>query len=326
VRIFKDNKCTFFKVYEQFKSLASHLIFQILAKPRHWFILVLLALIWGSSFILIKRGLFDSGGQELFTGSQVGALRVVIAALFMLPLAIPKMKLLRNGRWKFFLAVGLFGNAIPAFLFANAQTHIPSALAGMLNAMVPIFSMLIAVFIFHVKVKWTQVLGIFLGLFSAAGILLAAGGFQGVDIHPGYSLLVVLATLCYAISLNVIKQFLQDEPAVAITGLALVLVSPLGILVLLSTDFAERLSHLDGALKGLGAVTLLAVFGTALALILFNRLVQQTNTLFASSVTYLIPLVAVLWGVFDGEFINETQVLCGVAMLFGIVLINRRKK
>lgn len=288
--------------------------------------LILLALIWGSSFILIKRGLFAANGERLFTDAQVGAMRIVIAALVMIPLALPKLRLLRNKRWLYFLGVGLFGNAIPAFLFAKAQTNIPSALAGMLNALVPVFSMLIAVFIFHVQVRKTQVMGIFLGLVSATGIMWASGGLSGQDIHLGYALLVVAATLCYAISLNLIKQFLQNEPAVAITGLALILVSPLGIMVLAGTDFAERLSQMDGALQGLGAVAVLAIFGTALALILFNKLVQDTNTLFASSVTYLIPLVAVLWGLFDGERINAIQIGFGASMLFGIVLINRKKK
>lgn len=297
-----------------------------MANAKQWLTLIGLAIIWGSSFILIKRGLFDINGEELFTGVQVGAMRIVFAGLFMLPFALRKLKLLRRGMLKYFFAVGLFGNAIPAFLFATAQTHIPSALAGMLNAMVPIFSLLIAVFIFHVKVKWIQVAGILLGLFSAAGILLAAGDFRSESIHMGYAMLVVAATLCYAISLNIIKQFLQNEPAIAITGLALLLVSPAGVVILLSTDFTERAIHAEGALVGLGAVALLAVLGTALALILFNKLVQETNTLFASSVTYLIPLVAVMWGVLDGEEIKLIQVLCGVLMLAGIVMINQRQK
>ncbi|MFN2422297.1 MAG: DMT family transporter [Cryomorphaceae bacterium] len=282
-----------------------------------------LATIWGSSFILIKRGLFSGNGEELFTDFQVGAMRILFAALFMMPLALWRWKLLRGGRWKYFLAVGLFGNTLPAFLFAKAQTHIPSALAGMLNALVPVFSVLIAVFIFHVKVKPAQWAGIFIGLFSAAGILLAAGDFDAKPIHLGYASLVVAATLCYAISLNFIKQFLQKESAVAITGLALILVSPIGAAVLLYTDFAHRVTEYDGALYGLGAIAVLAVVGTALALILFNKLVQETDTVFASSVTYLVPLVAVLWGVFDGETIGAVQVICGVTMLGGIMLINR---
>ncbi len=252
-------------------------------------------------------------------------MRIVIAALFMLPLVLRKFKLLQNGRWKFFLAVGLFGNAIPAFLFAKAQTHIPSALAGMLNALVPIFSMLIAVFVFSVRVSAIQVAGIFLGLFAASGILLASGGLAGAQIDVGWSALVVLATLCYAISLNVIKQFFQRESVIAITGLALVLVSPIGFVVLALTDFAERLQESESYAQALLAVSALAIFGTALALILFNKLVQETNTLFASSVTYLIPLVAVLWGLLDGEEVNAVQIGCGLVMLMGIMMINKKK-
>lgn len=262
----------------------------------------------------------------MFSDFQVGALRIFIAAIFMIPLIIKKTHLLRGGRWKYFLAVGLFGNTLPAFFFATAQTQIPSAVAGMLNALVPVFSVLIAVFIFHVRVSGMQWTGIFLGLISAAGILWAAGDFDKGAVHMGYAGLVVLATLCYAISLNIIKQFLQNEPAAAITGLALVMVSPIGAGVLLYTDFPHTLATAEGGWTGLGAVAMLAILGTALALILFNKLVQETSAVFASSVTYLIPLVAVLWGVFDGERFTLTQTLFGAAMLFGIVLINRGKK
>jgi len=286
--------------------------------------LCVLASIWGSSFILIKRGLFSVDGTVLFTDFQVGAMRILFAALFMMPIAAWRWKLLRGGRWKYFLAVGLFGNTLPAFLFATAQTHIPSALAGMLNALVPVFSVLIAVFVFHVKVKPLQWTGIFIGLLAAAGILLAAGDFDDRPIHLGYASLVVAATMCYAISLNVIKQFLQKESAVAITGLALILVSPIGAGVLMFTDFSYRVTEYDGAFFGLGAIALLGVLGTALALILFNKLVQETDPVFASSVTYLIPLVAVLWGVFDGESIESIQIVCGAVMLGGIMLINRK--
>lgn len=297
-----------------------------MAQPRHWLMLVLLASVWGSSFILIKRGLFTDNGEVLFTDFQVGALRIFIAALFMFPLVLKKTHLLREGRWKYFLAVGLFGNTLPAFFFATAQTEIPSAVAGMLNALVPVFSVLIAVFIFRVRVSGLQWSGIFLGLISAAGILWAAGDFDKGAVHMGYAGLIVLATLCYATSLNIIKQYLQNEPAVAITGLALILVSPIGVGVLLYTDFTHTLQTAEGVWTGLGAVAVLAVFGTGLALILFNKLVQETDAVFASSVTYLIPLVAVLWGIFDGEQFTLTQGLFGGAMLFGLVLINRGKK
>ncbi len=243
----------------------------------------------------MKRGLFAEDHTALFSGTQVGAMRIVIAALFMAPIALRRTKLLKNGKMKYFLAIGLFGNAIPAFLFATAQTKIPSALAGMLNALVPIFSLLIAVFVFKVKVRNWQIGGIAIGILATIGLVWGSGQLAGADINLGYAMLVVLATLCYAISLNVMKQFLQNDPAVAITSLALLLVSPIGFAVLFSTDFVDKMTYLPGAWYGFAAIAVLAILGTALALVLFNKLVQDTNTLFASSVTYLIPIVAIFW-------------------------------
>jgi drug/metabolite transporter (DMT)-like permease len=293
------------------------------ANFKHWLLLILIASIWGSSFILIKHGLFGSDGAELFTPLQVGGMRIVMAALFMVPIVARKTGVLKNGKLKYLLAVGIFGNGIPAFLFAMAQTEIPSALAGMLNSLVPVFSMLIALAVFGVKIRFLQVVGVAVGLASAVGLILSSGGFQGAEIDPLYALLVVLATVCYAISLNVIKQFLQEESSVAITGMALILVSPAGVAILLGSDFFTRVTEYPDALPGLGAIAILAIIGTALALIFFNRLVQETNTVFAASVTYLIPLVAILWGLADGENLNWFQAGCGLTMLGGIFLINR---
>ncbi len=295
-----------------------------MATARQWLILILIAGIWGSSFILIKRGLYGPEGGELFTNLQVGSLRIIIAAIVMLPFVFKNTNLLKNGRLKFYLIVGLCGNALPAFLFATAQTHIPSALAGMLNTLVPLFSLIIAFFVFKVKVRNGQVIGIGLGLISAAGLLLNSDSvLEDID-NLWYALLVVGATLCYAISLNIIKQFLQDEKPVAITGLSLVLVSPVGFAILLSTDFFHRLTTYDGAYYGLGAVSILAILGTAIALILFNRLVQETNTVFASSVTYLIPVFAIFWGFADGETLRMLQIIFAATMVAGIYLINRK--
>jgi drug/metabolite transporter (DMT)-like permease len=120
------------------------------------------------------------------------------------------------------------------------------------------------------------------------------------------------------------KQFLQNEPAVAITSLALLLVSPIGFWVLFSGDFLWKMQHLPGAWQGFGAIALLAILGTAIALVLFNKLVQDTNTLFASSVTYLIPIVAIGWGLADGERVSLLQGFCAATMLASIILINKR--
>ena len=295
-----------------------------MATLRQWLTLLLIAGIWGSSFILIKRGLYGPEGGELFTNLQVGSLRIVIAAIVMLPFVFRNTSLLKAGKLKFYLVVGLCGNALPAFLFATAQTHIPSALAGMLNTLVPLFSLVIAFFVFHVRVRIGQIVGIALGLISAAGLLLKSSSVLENTNNIWYALLVVGATICYAISLNIIKQFLQEEPPVAITGLSLVLVSPIGFAILFSTDFVHRLTTFEGAYYGLGAVSILAVLGTAIALILFNRLVQETNTVFASSVTYLVPVFAILWGLGDGETLEVLQLIFAGTMVAGIYLINRK--
>lgn len=293
------------------------------AELRHWAMLFLTAAIWGSSFILIKHGLFTADGLELFTSLQVGAMRILFAALFMLPFVYKRFQTLKNGKFKYLLAVGVFGNGIPSFLFAIAQTEIPSALAGMLNALVPIFSMLIGLAVFGVRIKLLQAVGVLIGLGSAVGIILSTSQIDGNDINVWYALLVVGATICYGISLNVIKQYLQNESAVSITGLALVLVSPVGLVVLMSTDFFSRVNSIEGAWTGIGAMSILAILGTAIALMVFNKMVKETSTIFASSVTYLIPFIAIIWGLADGETLVVTQVGCAFTMLGGIFLINR---
>lgn len=293
------------------------------ADLRHWGMLFFTAAIWGSSFILIKRGLFTADGQQLFTPIQVGAMRILFAAMFMIPFVYRRFHTLNNGKFKYMLAVGVFGNGIPAFLFALAQTEIPSALAGMLNALVPIFSMLIGFAVFGVRIRFLQATGVLIGLGSAIGLILSTGGIAGSNINIWYALLIVGATICYAISLNIIKQYLQEESAIAITGLALVLVSPVGLIILLSTDFISKTNSVDGAWAGIGALSILAILGTAIALMVFNKMVKETSTIFASSVTYLVPLIAIFWGLADGETLAASQVACAITMLGGIFLINR---
>lgn len=293
------------------------------ASIRHWLILVLLAAVWGSSFILIKRGLYTDDGSMLYTPAQVGALRITIAGLFLLPLALRNLQKLKFGKFRIFLLAGLCGNALPAFLFALAQTKIPSSLSGMLNSTVPLFSLLMAYFVFHVKIRSSQWLGMLIGLGAAIGLLSFGESVTGDNLNIWYASLILVATFLYAVNLNIIKHYLSEHSALAITSLSLMMVAPIGIITLSFTDIDSTLTTNPSALAGLGYITILAIGGTALALILFNRLVQETNTLFASTVTYLLPIVAVVWGVFDGETVNAEQVCCVGCMLLGVWLINR---
>ncbi len=289
---------------------------------RHWqwLLLVFLAFVWGSSFILMKKALLT------FTDVQVGAFRMFVAFAVLLPYIIPNLKHLKGKAIFAFIAVGLFGNGIPAFLFAKAQTVVDSALAGMLNSLVALFTLLLGLVFFKIKTHWLQIAGVTLGLVGAIALILAsAGGVNGPGENWAYSLLIVLASFCYAISVNVIKQHLQGYGAGAITGLALLFVGPItGIYVFGFTDFTDRLVNAE-AYTHLGYLILLAVVGTALAVLLFNMLISKTTALFASAVTYLIPGVAMFWGVLDGESIGWQQLLGIGVILLGIRLIREKK-
>lgn len=284
-----------------------------------------LSLIWGSSFILMKHALYSFQGDELYSPLQVGCMRMFIAAMALLPFTAKHLKLLFGKDAKWFVMVGVFGNAIPAMLFPTSETHISSALAGMLNALTPIFTLLIGMAIFRRRPLPWQTGGILVGLVGAV-LLVSTGGvaFGNAGSWP-FALLVVIACLCYGISLNVIQQHLTQYPSVLITGIALLMVGPvLGIYLVSGTDFISKLSTLPGAKAGLGFATILAVGGTAGALVLYNQLIKKSGVLLASSVTYVIPFVAIGWGLLDGESITGLQIMAGVVTLSGIWLINRK--
>ena len=281
----------------------------------NWSIVLTLAFIWGSSFILMKRGL------EVFSYTQVADLRLGLAWISLLPFVWSQFKKTPIHFWIPLAIVGLFGNAIPAFLFTKAQTQLDSSLTGILNALVPLFTLIIAVFVFKTKVKLHNIFGILIGLAGAIW-LIAGDGVAIQNIH--YAWFVVIATVCYAISLNTIKNYLQEMRPIDIAGLAFLFVGPLMIIHLFTTDFIEIMITNDHACSALGYVFILATFGTSIALVIFNKLLARTTAIFASSVTYLIPIFAIMWGIFDGEHIT-LQYIFGTAIIFaGIFLVNKQ--
>lgn len=281
----------------------------------NWSIVLTLAFIWGSSFILMKRGL------EVFSYTQVADLRLGLAWISLLPFVWNKFKKTPRHFWIPLAIVGLFGNAIPAFLFTKAQTQLDSSLTGILNALVPLFTLIIAVFVFKTKVKLHNIFGILIGLAGAIW-LIAGDGVAIQNIH--YAWFVVIATVCYAISLNTIKNYLQEMRPIDIAGLAFLFVGPLMIIHLFTSDFIEIMITNDQACSALGYVFILATFGTSIALVIFNKLLARTTAIFASSVTYLIPIFAIMWGIFDGEHIT-LQYIFGTAIIFaGIFLVNKQ--
>jgi drug/metabolite transporter (DMT)-like permease len=284
-----------------------------------WVLLIILALIWGSSFILIKKGLVGLAAEE------VGSLRIVAAALFLFPSALKRFKTIDKKQIPFYISVGLLGSLVPSFLFATAQTQLASAITGVLNGLVPIFTILMALFILKQKQEPKVFIGVFVGFIGTA-ILISAGEGSSFSGFNAYALLVVLATICYAANLNLIKHKLNAVHAVTVTSVSMLLVLPIAAVHLFGfTDFVPKLMNVEGAGLATFYICILGIMGTAIALIIFNKVLQMTTPLFASSVTYIIPIVAVVWGVIDGEKLYLLHYVGMVAVGIGVYIANRNR-
>lgn len=281
-----------------------------------WLILIILALVWGSSFILIKRGL------ESFSPGEVGALRVVITWLFLVPFAAKRLKGIPLNQWRVLLAVGMVGSLIPAFLFSAAQRGIDSSLAGILNSLTPLFTLIVSIVFFKSRPKWFNITGVIIGLAGAIG-LVSVSGTGNFTVNMGYAILIIIAAICYAVNVNIVKAFLQGVDPVAITALSFFTVGPMAAIYLFGfTPFASGIENNPESWKGLGYIAILAIAGTGLALMLFNRLIQMSSAVFASSVTYFIPVIALLWGIADGEKFRPGFLLWVMLVITGVLLVN----
>ncbi|RMG55386.1 MAG: EamA family transporter [Bacteroidetes bacterium] len=285
-----------------------------------WGLFLFLALVWGSSFILMKRGL------EVFTPLQVAALRLVIAGGVLFPLVWNKARRLSRREWTAALTVGLVGNAIPAFLFPLAETQINSATAGILNALSPLFVLVLGLSFFGARFSGRQTLGVLIGFAGALVLVLGGQGPISTGGRVGYALLVVLATVGYGLSTNLMKRYLNETPALLASGFALFGASLPYLLYLIFFSGLGKTMAQPGAWMSLSYIAILGAVGTAAALIVFYRLVQLTDPIFSSSVTYLIPLVALGWGLLDGERLEPLQFVGMAVILAGVYLANRKGK
>lgn len=269
--------------------------------------------------------MFFDANQTVFSAMQVAAMRIVIAALVLLPFVHHKIiETINNGLWKPIVVTGIFGNGIPAFLFTYAQTKIDSSLAGMLNALTPIFTVLIAFAIFKTRFTTLQIAGLSLAFLGAIGMLLFKEkqlDFENLE----YGLLIVLATFFYGVSVNTIKNYLTHLKPVHAAGLAFNSVLIPALIVLLFSGADEVFISNPHALGSFGAIVLLAVVGTAFAVVLYNKLINISSVIFASSVTYLIPIFALFWGWFFGESITWLRLSFMAVVLFGVFLINKKR-
>ena len=292
--------------------------------PMAWVLLLVLACIWGTSFILMKKGLV------VFSALELGAIRVSVAALLLLPFALRHVGSVARSRFKWLALSGVAGTLLPAFLFAYAETKLASGLAGVLNALTAVFTLLVGALLFGQRLTGARVLGIALGLVGTV-VMLRLGG-SGGDATPAgegnawYGLYILAATIGYGLSVNVIKHKLSGLTPVAVTSLLLLLIGgPALSFLLVATDFVHKLTTAPGAWTAFGYIALLATMSTAVAMILFNKLIQQSTALFASSSTYLIPIVALALGALDGEAFNLWHFV-GMAVILGGVLVIHRAK
>lgn len=282
-----------------------------------WSLLIVLSLIWGTSFILIKKGLL------VLTSGEVGALRIVAASIFLSPIALKNVNKISRKDWKLLFLVGVISIFIPAFLFAIAQTKLNSSLTGVFNALTPLWVLLIGAMFFRQTMKWNHVVGAALG-FIGSIMLILSGSDGSFDKINYYALYVIAATILYGINLNIVKNYMGHLKATALTSVSVLLVGPFALIYLfLFTDYSAKLNVVPDFWLATFYIVLLGVMSTAVALVMFNKLVQMTTPIFTSTVTYIIPVVAIGWGVLDGESLFIMHYVGISIILGGIYLVNR---
>ena len=280
-----------------------------------WLVFALLAIVWGSSFILMKEGL------KAFNPYQVASLRMLFAGIILLPFAYKAIKRIPKNKLGLVIFSGILGNFIPAYLFCIAETQIDSSLAGILNSLTPMFTIIVGVLFFKVQTSMVKVLGMIIG-FIGLSILLGSG--KDVSFHNlSFASLVILATLLYGINVNILSRYMQQLGSLNVASIAFAFLMIPSICVLYFTGYFNTDFGSPIVLRALAATSVLGIIGTSVATILFYYLVKQAGMLFGSMVTYGIPVVAVAWGIWDGESLNLIQIGCLGLILFGVYIVNR---
>lgn len=287
-------------------------------KKLRWIYLIILSLIWGSSFILMKKALIG------LTPIQVGALRILITAVFLLLIGFNRLLKIEKRHWKYLTLNALLGSFFPVFLFSFALQKMDSSIASILNALTPLNTLLFGAMVFGFIFKRRQLTGVLIGFVGTVMLIL-----EGAQIHPNQEYLymgfVIIASVGYAFNVNIIKKYLQDLDALSITvGIFTILIVP-SFMVLWFSGFFQSFEINAISAPSLMYVSILAVAGTGIATIIFNRLIQLSTPVFSSSVTYLIPIVAITWGILDGERISFLQFFSGFVILVGVYLANKAK-
>ena len=284
-----------------------------------WILLIGLSVIWGSSFILIKKSL------EHFNPYEVGAVRVLISGLVLMPYAVSKIKQFPRKHLKWLIIAAVSGNFIQMFLFPIAETQITSSIAGIINSMMPIFVIIVGSLVWKFSTTKRQLIGVLISFIGACILALGGGGSGELKIIP--ILLLLLATLMYAISTTTVKSRLHEVPATIMSAFvfSFVLLFP-SLVVLVLSGFFRDFEMNQGTLQGLGFVAMLSVFGTGLAMMMNYKLLSTSTPLFASTVTLLMPIVAIIWRILDGEKLTAVQAIGAIIILAGLIFLRSKPK
>tara|TARA_Y200000002_G_scaffold319030_1_gene278212 strand:- start:1371 stop:2249 length:879 start_codon:yes stop_codon:yes gene_type:complete len=288
-------------------------------KLNKWFYLIALSLIWGSSFILIKKALV---GLE---ASQLGSLRIIFSSIFIFLIAWKNIFTIKKIEWKWITISAFLGSFFPAFLFAFAEKEIDSSVASIINSIVPLNTLILGMIIFKIESTKRQIIGVLVGFFGTY-LLISSGLKLNPDQNYNYAGLVILCSFLYALNVNIIKKYLQHLSALTITvGHFTAIILP-AVLVFLFSDFEFSSLEKDEVKTSIFYVFILALFGTALAKIIFNKLIKISSPVFASSVTYSMLIVSIFWGTVDGEKFSIYQLLATLIIVFGVILTNKKAK
>ena len=284
-------------------------------------ILCVLGIIWGSSFILMKKAL------TTYPPIEITLYRIFIVFLVFFPLGIKSFFKIKKKTGFVLLLSAIIGSVIPYFLFIKAQTKIDSSLNGILNSITPLFTLLFGVVLFKQKTNFRSVIGVIVGLIGATSLILLSTGENIFSSSILYALFPVLGSACYALNINIIKTYLKDIPALKITSWSFIFIGPIaGLFLFFQTDFTNNLINNDPNYLNFIFINILGILGSGLAFWVFNLLIKETSSVFASSVTYLIPVVAIFWGVIDGESFGIVQFYLCLVIFCGIYLIKSKSQ
>lgn len=282
-----------------------------------WILFIILAVIWGSSFILMKLGM------QSLSAYQVAAIRILSAAIVLLPFGWRAFKTITKEKRIFVILSGLLGSFFPAFLYCMAETRIDSSLAAILNSLTPLFTIIIGVTFFKLTAGIKKIIGVVIGFTGL--VLLPFTTHQGIDFNDlSYASLVLMATICYACNVNMVSRYLQQTASLHVAALSFSFLLIPSFIILTATGYFQLPLLQQKYLSASLAATLLGVMGTAIATVLFYMLVKKEGPLFASLVTYGIPIIAVIWGLLYGEIITLPEIGCLAIILGGVYMVNRK--